>query len=222
MKVITELTLLLLTLVFASEADDDRVTKVLSCIKLMKGTLHHDKDYFKEIANTIDATDKNDLAAKFLVKSILNCYNNMGLIKAAEITNTKKIELLNPLKKENKEILDITKYHNKYKDNLALLTRDSERIVGIIRNHLTEVAELEQSVNDALLELYPEDKYESRRRNQQQKVEEEYIYLSFFTKMDPKIKSLFGIGFLTVIALAFYFAVKSLKKNPKTVYMTLC
>lgn len=124
----------------------DRTNRVLACINLTKAVLHHDKDHLAEIVKDIEASDKKDLANKFLVKSLLNCYNTLSMIKVADLLGKKKFQDINPFKKDNKEILDMSKYDERYGDNKEKLEKETEKLEELMKGTTTEVCLFYQNV----------------------------------------------------------------------------
>lgn len=207
----------------ASDADDDRKTKVAACLNLIKAALHHDSDYFSTVAVTIDANDKSDLEKKFTSKALLNCYSAVSLVKSAELIH-KKYENISPFKKENKEILDIARYQEKYKNDEAKLTKDTAMVENVLKSLEEEYASLVQMVKAAgntYSGVWNRQQEERRRREKEEREEDEAygdyengrMNISFLTKMDPKIKYGLGIGLIAVIFLALYWNLRKLMKK---------
>jgi hypothetical protein len=209
----------------ASDADNDRKTKVAACLNLLKSAIHHDNDYFSTVSNTIDANDRNDLQQKFLSKTILNCYSTVSLLKSAELLS-KKFENISPLTKENKEILNVSKYDEKYKNDQQKLSKDTERVDNALKELQDEHKQLEQMVQSALNEFAGvfEGKREQKRKQEtdDRKEEENFgnyengnLNLAFVKKMSNRTKYLIFFGLFAVMALFFLWGLKTIMKKPE-------
>jgi hypothetical protein len=208
-----------------NEADTDRKTKVLACINLTKAALHQDNDYFKEISDTLQFEEKEELLNKFLYKALLNCYGSVTLLKSADFIAS-SYEKINPFRKENKAILSLEKYNEKYLGNDARLQKDTEMFRKILPT-IDEVKSLESMINTSINKLYSSSDFKNKQRKKEEaeraKRREEDpdaeiggVNISFMKKIDPKILNGVGLGLIVVMFALLYWGLRALTK-PKDV-----
>ena len=68
-----------------SDADQDRVNKIVACINLNKAMLHYDDSYVDKVMKYIENQDKTQVVDEFSKKSILNCFAKISMTKTAEV-----------------------------------------------------------------------------------------------------------------------------------------
>ncbi len=201
------------------DADIDRKTKTQACILLSRAALHHDENYFPKIVNSFLYNDADDLVSKWTQKVLLNCLNTISMIKSADVIGRKKPENISPFAKDNKEILNVKNYHEKYAKDNAKLTKDSEKLAKVIVEVSAEFKELEDTLKklagDHIANLKREQMEEARRQRQEEAQEAgDYengrLNISLITKMNPTVKYLIGFGVIALFALFFYLGIKSL------------
>ena len=207
----------------SSDADLDRKTKATACIYLAKAAVFHNQEYFPKIADSFLYTDTEDLVRQWNNKVLLNCFNTISLIRSADIISRKKPENISPFAKDNKEVLKIKKYHEKYEKDSARLAADSERLKKILGDLQSELSGLDEAVRKLAKGFVGKIKREQMNENKKQQEEEKQesgnqngrLNISLITKMDNTIKySLVG-GMIAVFGIGFYFALKSLSKDTK-------
>ena len=109
-----------------NSVNEDKKTKLSSCISLIKSMIKEDKDF---IPTTIKAfvgkltveSDKGEITAKISENLSVYCFSEISLLKAAELSNSKSI---NPFKKESKELLSYANFADKYNKNSKLFEKD--------------------------------------------------------------------------------------------------
>lgn len=68
-----------------SDADQDRVNKIIACINLNKAMLHYDDSYVDKVMKYVENQDKTQIVDEFSKKSILNCFAKISMTKTAEV-----------------------------------------------------------------------------------------------------------------------------------------
>ncbi len=68
-----------------SEADQDRINKIVACINLNKAMLHYDNAWVDKVLNFVESQDKAQVVDEFSKKSILNCFAKISMTKTAEV-----------------------------------------------------------------------------------------------------------------------------------------
>jgi hypothetical protein len=206
-----------------SDADLDRKTKATACIYLAKAAVFHNQEYFPKIADSFLYSDTEDLVRQWSNKVLLNCFNTISLIKSADIISRKKPENISPFAKDNKEVLNIKKYHEKYEKDSAKLLADSDRLKKVLGDLQSELIVLDEAIRKLAKGFVGKIKREQMDENRKQKEEEKQesgnqngrLNISLITKMDNTVKySLVG-GMVAIFGFGFYFALKALSKNTK-------
>ena len=203
-----------------TDADDDRRTKALACITLVKAALHHNQEYFESVSYTIDTKDQDELTKRWTFKTLLNCFNTVSLMKSAELIGRQKFENVSPFATENAQILDIENYHNKYLNDAARLTKDTERLEGVLKEVVEQVKSLEEMVRKPAKELlnrYNREKSNEESRKAQEEAKETdgnyengRLNLGLVTKMNPAIKYGLGLGLLALMFLSIWYGLNKL------------
>jgi len=68
-----------------SEADQDRINKIVACINLNKAMLHYDENYVDKVMKYVENQDKAQVVDEFSKKAILNCFAKISMTKTAEV-----------------------------------------------------------------------------------------------------------------------------------------
>lgn len=68
-----------------SEADQDRINKIVACINLNKAMLHYDNSYVDKVMKFVEAQEQPQVVDQFSKKSILNCFSKISMTKTAEV-----------------------------------------------------------------------------------------------------------------------------------------
>jgi hypothetical protein len=109
----------------------DKKSKLFSCLNLIRASLKQDKDYIVDIMETIRETDKNIAVDKFVKKTVLNCYTAISFIKSADLIGKKSIDDINPFTKDNKALLNLEHYNNRYTDDDGKLDKDTKSVMEL-------------------------------------------------------------------------------------------
>jgi len=74
-----------------SDADQDRINKIVACINLNKAMLHYDNNYVDKVLKLVESQQNQGIIEEFSKKSILNCFSKISMTKTAEVINFKII-----------------------------------------------------------------------------------------------------------------------------------
>lgn len=214
--------LIIATIYTQSDADNDRKLKLSACINLVSAALHHDSDFVSTVATTIDFTDKSSLVSKFIAKTLLNCYTTTSLIKSAELIS-KKFQNISPFANDNKVILALDKFHEKYDKDVNLYIKDLGKLEKVMALMKDELKVFEEFVQTNVNDYYKQDQKNKNEKEEKARREEDerqrgqesgfdYAYLGFLKKINPAVKYGLGLGLLAIIFLGLYLGLKSLEK----------
>lgn len=212
-----------------SDADLDRRTKASACIYLVKSALHHNgDDYFPRVMRNLDFSNSEELTKKWVEKSILNCFSTVSLIKSADLIGRKKPENISPHARENKEILSLKNYKNRYSENSQLLSKDTQKLRNALEYLKEDLNELEAMVRNHARTAYNnikrEQQQEARKTLEEEReefgrYENSNLNISLLTKIDPNIKLGIFFGVFLLFTILFIWAYKTLttpkNKNEK-------
>ena len=203
-----------------SDADLDRKTKATACIYLLKSALFHQgEEYFPKVLKNLEYTSIEDLIQKWNEKALINCFSTVSLLKSADLIGRKKPENISPLAKENKEILSVKNYENKYAEDSKKLAKDSEKLRKALEELKSEVQELEEMVRNYARTTYYNKKREEQQENRkvlEEEREETGYYensrlnLSLITKLNPNVKLIIFYSVLLIFMIFFMWAYKTL------------
>jgi hypothetical protein len=208
-------------IVCQSDADLDRRTKAVACIYLLKSALFHQgEDYFPRVLKNLEFSSAEDLTQKWTEKALINCFSTVSLIKSADLIGRKKPENISPLAKENKEILSLKNYKNKYEADTQKLAKDSEKLRKALEELKSELGELEAMVRNFARPTYNSKKREEQQENRRNLEEEREesggryensnLNLSLITRLDPNIKLMIFFGVLLIFVIFFMWGYKTL------------
>lgn len=66
-----------------SDADQDRINKIVACINLNKAMLHYDDSWVDKVMKHVE--NQQEKIDEFSKKSILNCFAKISMTKTAEV-----------------------------------------------------------------------------------------------------------------------------------------
>jgi len=179
-----------------ADADMDRRTKALACIRLVRAGLLHDDNYFKYVAYSINTNNADDLIHRWVNKTLLTCFNTISMLKAAELIAKKTHANISPFQEENQRILKIESFGDKYDGDASRFERDSKRLELALSELQTDLKGLSDAVAVLAKEFvrkFKQEELERERRQRQQETEEEpegwyenkNLNLNVVTKMSP-------------------------------------
>ena len=208
-----------------ADADMDRRTKALACIRLVRAGLLHDDNYFKYVAYSINTNNADDLIRRWINKTLLSCFNTISMLKSAELIGKKTHANVSPFQQENQRILKIESFREKYENDASRLQRDTQKLDLALTDLQTDLKGLTDAVAILAKEFvmkFKQEEMERERRQRQQEAEYEpegwyenkNLNLGLVTKIDPEIKNLIGLGLITLIALSLLLGYRALRKSP--------
>jgi hypothetical protein len=69
-----------------SDADQDRINKIVACMNLNKAMLHYDDSWVDKVMKYVEnQQEKTQVVDEFSKKSILNCFAKISMTKTAEV-----------------------------------------------------------------------------------------------------------------------------------------
>lgn len=224
----------------SDEALADRKRNLLACIKLSKIVLTDDRTYIvdttRKLIPQVFKTKYDEVFEKVSTGILLSCFSQISMIKAAEITNANP-KAVNPYTKENKQLLSVDYYLEKFEANKENFSRQNALYQEVKKEVQTEMVAYEELIANGIDPLiganYKKGSQHSTKRTDRQGSRQEqeetqgenldedsYSNLDLsvfgfdFNKMSPGVKNLLGLGMLGLlfggILLAFN---KVLKKE---------
>ena len=238
--IISSVLLILNSFIYSKTPEiEDQETKLYSCYRLIRIRIKEDKDFLFDYVNsyvklpnvgkeTIKSKSVEELTSLVKDNLIVTCFNEISLLKAAELRNNLD-NRINPFTKENKDLISVevfnTKFHSNANSKFSKVLEQTNSIASNISENeefKNEISNFDKSFPSKLSEVLSNDFNKRKNTNNDNKKSntEEDLYLdqSDYSNLnlnvfgynlnDPFIKNTIGAGLLVLIFFGIFWSYK--------------